>query len=378
MKPNIFEYRAYIAEDFFSLSLAYIATTFPNIGQNLIQRIAVLAGKPPMFFGSFVSCSFVGHRAPKPHFASKPDLAITCSKRTIYFENKLETPMSFDQMRRHADPMGPNDNLIFVSNIRHQNAALRSLSGYLHPTDADHYVWVDLLPAFESHFRKKSLAANILEDFKTALKANGMIGRTIKDAKGSLFTRHSEAEDLALRQLGDVMTELGYKVRKKSVREDTLRVYPYGQYPLLNPRFRATEADLDENWDKECLELTVWSKGKSNALRRYLDYLENFRSTKDCAFLGLEEPSFSRDHHQLCGWFVMPLRFLGRDPNVKIDFTGLTESLRRTLIFLRKAPHFPRPRLAPLGLEPVLPNVAKGAGRNRSNQSPARERVPLR
>jgi hypothetical protein len=197
------------------------------------------------------------------------------------------------------------------------------------------------LPAFESHFRKKGLAANILEDFKTALKANGMIGRTIKDAKGSLFTRHSEAEDLALRQLGDVMTELGYKVRKKAAREDTLRVYPstYGQYPLLNPRFRATEADRDEDWDKECLELTVWSKGKSIGPRRYLDYLENFRSTKDCAFLGLEEPySISRDYH-LFGWFVMPLRFLGRGPNVTIDFTGLTESLRRTLIFLRKAPH---------------------------------------
>ena len=93
-------------------------------------------------------------------------------------------------------------------------------------------------------------------------------------------------------------------------------------------------------WDKECLELHVWSKG--NALRRYLGYLENFRSTKDCAFLGLEEPySISRDYH-LFGRFVMPLRFLGHGPNVKIDFTGLTESLRRILFFLRKAPHFPQ------------------------------------
>ena len=92
-------------------------------------------------------------------------------------------------------------------------------------------------------------------------------------------------------------------------------------------------------WDKECLELHVWSKGKSNGLRRYLGYLENFRSTKDCAFLGLEEPySISRDYH-LFGWFLMPLRFLGHGPNVKIDFTGLTESLRRILFFLRKAPH---------------------------------------
>jgi hypothetical protein len=253
--------------------------------------------------------------------------------------------MSFDQMRRHAGltRRNPNCKLIFVSNIQHQNAALRSLRGYLHPRDADHYLWVDLLPAFESHFRKKSLGANILEDFKIALKANGMIGRTIKDAKGSLYTQHSEASDLALRQLGDVLRELGYKVLKKSPREDTLRVYPsaYCQYPLLNPRFRATEADLDEDWDKDCLELSVWSKEKSNGLGRYLDYLEKFRSTKDCAFLGLEEPWFSDDyplHH--CGWFVMPLRFLGHGPNVKIDFTGLTESLRRTLIFLRKAPSF--------------------------------------
>ena len=86
MKPNIFEYRRYTPEDFFSLSLAYIATTFPSIGQKLIRRIAVLAGKPPMFFGSFESCSFVGQEFLKAHVASKLDLEITCSKRTIYFE----------------------------------------------------------------------------------------------------------------------------------------------------------------------------------------------------------------------------------------------------------------------------------------------------
>jgi hypothetical protein len=106
---------------------------------------------------------------------------------------------------------------------------------------------------------------------------------------------------------------------------------------FLIREFRATEADLDEDWDKECLELSVWSKGKSNGLRRYLSYLEKFRSTKDCAFLGREEPWFSGNYH-LWGWFVMPLRFLGHGPNVKIDFKALTESLQRTLIFLRKGP----------------------------------------
>jgi hypothetical protein len=338
MKPNIFEYHVDTAEDFFSRSLAYIANMFPGIGRNLVQRIAVLAGKPPTFFGSFKSCAFVGKVFPEAHDISKPDLEITCSNGTIYFENKLETPISLDQMRRHADLTcrNPKCKLIFVSNIQHKNPVLRSLPGYLHPRDADHYVWVDLLPAFDSYFKKNSLGANILADFKTALKANGMIGRTIKGAKGSLYTTHSEASHLALRQLWVVLKELGYKLAKKSAHETTLRVYPstYGDYPLLNPRFRATAADLDEAWDRECLEVTVLSKGDRIGLSRYL---EKFCPTQDGVFLG---PEISGTSYTVHGWFVMPLRFVGRGTNVEIDFTKLTDSLQKVLIFLRKAPHF--------------------------------------
>jgi hypothetical protein len=80
MKPNIFKYYHFdTAEDFFSGSLGYIANMFPGIGQNLVQRIAVLAGKPPTFFGSFKTCAFVGHVFPEAHNISKPDLEITCS-----------------------------------------------------------------------------------------------------------------------------------------------------------------------------------------------------------------------------------------------------------------------------------------------------------
>ena len=245
MKPNIFEYGRYTAEDFFSRSLAYIATTFPSIGQNLIQRIAVSAGKPPMFFGSFESCTFVGHTVLKPHFTSKPDLKITCSKRTIYFENKLETPMSFDQLLRQADPMclNPKWNLIFVSNIQHQNAALRSLPGYLHPRDADHYLWVDLMPAFESNFKKKSLGANILEDFRTALKANGMIGRTIKDAKAlppesqrSLRNTRTDLDKFSPTEITALIAH-GYSCARKTLIEAHLLTEgapPFSWDPLRN------------------------------------------------------------------------------------------------------------------------------------------------
>ena len=98
MKPNIFIFPSRCPEDFFSGSLAYITNLFPAIGQSLVQRIAVLAGRKPDYFGTFEQCEFVGQEFPDGHSASRPDLKILCSDRTIYFENKLESPLSFDQM----------------------------------------------------------------------------------------------------------------------------------------------------------------------------------------------------------------------------------------------------------------------------------------
>lgn len=203
MKPNIFIFYPYCHEDFFSSSLAYIVNLFPVIGQRLVQRISVLAGKEPDYFGVFGRCEFVGQEFPDSHTASRPDLKILCSDGTIYFENKLESPLSLDQMQRHNSFICryPKCSLIFVSNIHHENSRLRSLTGYLHPDGADHYLWVDFLPVFVNNYRRNSLAGKILADFNAALKTNGMIGRTIKGARGSLYTYNSDASHLALRQL---------------------------------------------------------------------------------------------------------------------------------------------------------------------------------
>jgi len=92
MKPNIFIFSSHCPEDFFSRSLAYITNLFPVTGQNLVQRIAVLAGREPDYFGVFV-----GHEFPDDHTVSRPDLKILCTDRTIYFENKLESPLSLDR-----------------------------------------------------------------------------------------------------------------------------------------------------------------------------------------------------------------------------------------------------------------------------------------
>ena len=264
MNPNLFIHCNYQSEDFFSSSLAYIVDLFPAIGQRLVRRIAVLAGRPPEFFGAFERCEFVGQEFPVGHTCSRPDLIIVCSRSSIYFENKLESPLSLDQMQRHAKLTAENPNyfLIFVSNIHHENPALRLLSGYVHPEQTDHFLWVDFLPAFESAHRSNSLSARILANFEAAMKANGMIGRSIKGAVGSLFTHNSPASHLALNQLWTFLAGLGFKLARKAAQETTIRVYAkkQRQYPLLNPRFLPTAAWLDETWDKECIDFTVISK----------------------------------------------------------------------------------------------------------------------
>jgi hypothetical protein len=334
MKPNIFIFCRDCPEDFFSRSLAYIANLFPAIGQSLIQRIAVLAGKAPDYFGVFEQCEFVGQELQDGHTTSKPDLKILCSDHTIFFENKLDSPLSLDQMQRHATFIcrNPKCSLIFVSNIQHKNTALRTLPGYLRPEQTDHYLWTDFLPVFAGNNRRNSLASKILADFDGALKANGMIGRKIRGADGSLYTSHSDASHLALTQLRNLLIEVGFKVTKKSHKETTLRVYPvkYLQYPLLNPRFEATSAWLDEDWDRECLDFTVVSLRGGSSLDRQLG---KFHSTKTCAFIVTSYEATNGYHYH--GHFVFPLGFIGRAPNWEIDFGALKEPLMRLFHFLK-------------------------------------------
>ena len=334
MKPNMFIFYPYCPEDFFSSSLAYIVNLFPAIGQRLVQRIAVLAGKAPDYFGVFGRCEFVGQEFPDRHTASRPDLKILCSDGTIYFENKLESPLSLDQMQRHASftCRDPKCSLIFFSNIHHENSRLRSLPGYLHPEGADHYLWVDFLPVFDNNYRRNSLGGKLLADFDAALKANGMIGRTIKGASGSLYTYNSDASHLALRQLWDLLKELGFRLSRKSARETTIRAYPsrHKQYPLLNPRFMPTAAWLDEAWDRECLDFTVLSKGDGTVLDRQL---RTFRSMKECAFIA--NPFETINGYYYHGHFIFPLEFAGKAASREIDFIALKQPLARMLDFLK-------------------------------------------
>lgn len=342
MTPNIFIDQGRSGEDFFSHGLAYILNLFPRMGQAFVDRIAVLAGKKPGYFGAFDKCEFVGHTFPQGHTASKPDLKFVCSARTIYFENKLESPLSVAQMQRHAELIGydSKSHLLFVSNINHVSPDLRSIARYIHPRGKDHYLWVDLLPALASHDRKASLAARIIADFRGALKRYGMVGRTIKGAKGSLYTPGSEASHLALSQLAEELRGLGFTVSRKQGRERTLRVYPsrHGEYPLLNPWFSATAAWLDPKLDFECLIFAVITR--TNApdliLRSKAPDLAHFASRRDGVFVSdpFEHPSGYTCH----GHFVLPVTFSSERGTSTIDFPSLANPLKRILRSLTQPP----------------------------------------
>ena len=340
MTPNIFVDQTHCAEDFFSHALAYILNLFPRMGQAFADRIAVLAGKKPAYFGEFRACEFVGQEFQPGHKASKPDLRLVCSARTIYFENKLESPLSVVQMQRHAALIRSDSksHLLFVSNISHRKPELRSISRYIHPTGKDHYLWLDLLPALESHNRKASLAARIVADFREALKLNGMVGRTIKGAKGSLYTQGSEASHLALRQLSQELRGLGFTVVRKPVHERTLRVYPshHGEYPLLNPWFSATATWLDSKLDFECLVFAVLSRPRESYLDRRLAH---FTSHRDCVYISdTFEHAKGYAYH---GFFVLPVTFLsakGERGTSYIDFQSLAKPLKRVLRSLTESP----------------------------------------
>jgi hypothetical protein len=333
MRPNIFVFGSYGPEDYFSLSLAYITTLFPEIGQRMVHRLLELANRPVNSFGTFTRCEFVGQEYPTGHTSSRPDLHIECSRGAIYCENKLEAPLDIGQVEEHFQFVCKTEHcaLAFISNVYSDEPRLKSIGeAYLHPIGRAHYLWVDLLPAFEIQRPSADVGAAVLRDFSLALKWNGVVDRRIKGAQDSLYTPRSDAKLLTLQSLWELLSELGFALSPKPAREMTIRAYAVRrlQYPLLNPFFVATAATLDPAWDKECLAFRVLSKGD----RALLDsQLRAFESDGECSFFpnGFERGGYS-DH----GYFVIPLHFIGDDIASEIDFRALAKPLKRMRQFL--------------------------------------------
>jgi hypothetical protein len=211
---------------------------------------------------------------------------------------------------------------------------MKTLTRYLCPEHADHFLWQDFASVFSSAARKNSLADRILSDFRTAMRTNGMIGRMIAGASGSLYTGGSDAMHLALHQLWDVMHDLGFKLTRKIGREHTIRAYPvkHLQYPLLNPRFIPTAIAFGEYLDRELLKIDVYSKGAAQPLDRKLD---RFVSDVNCEYVSLTVNDTADDGFNFHGMFLMPLLFKGKGKTMEIDFSSLRPQLKRVLDFCK-------------------------------------------
>lgn len=327
MRPNIFlSPKSHADEDHFSQGLAYILNLLPALGRDFAERIAILAGMRHNYFGDYHGCEFIALEFLEGAQASRPDLRLECARGEIFFENKLDAPLNLKQVQKHARLLSETkrSHLVFVSNTNHPCPALRSIRGYLHPKDRDHYLWLDLLPALDGRYRGGSHAAQLLRDFREALKQRGMEGRPIRGAKGSLYAPGSEAATLALNQLDELLTDLGFCVGHKKG-EGTLRVYPrkYGKYPLLNPVFQASAVWLDPNLNFDVLVITVLSRNRVKGLDAALS---RYQSGGACAFIA--DKFKSENSYTYHGHFVLPVMFENHPDGSTIRFAALDAPLR--------------------------------------------------
>jgi hypothetical protein len=160
-----------------------------------------------------------------------------------------------------------------------------------------------------------------------------MTHRTIKGATGNLYDNQSEACHLALEQLREMLDAIGFKVRKKSPRESTLRVYIEGcQYPLLNPRFESSPECFGVRGHKESLVFTVISRDLGNRLDRALGA---FPSTDQCTFS--PDASDQPDGYRRHGFFLLPLSFNGEPGEQQVDLVALKGGLIEMRDFLKQA-----------------------------------------
>ena len=159
-----------------------------------------------------------------------------------------------------------------------------------------------------------------------------MITRLLKGFAGNLYDSDSEAHHRSLERLAVVLDQLGYRVRKKAEREATLRVYlrQDQRYPLLNPRFERTAADLDAALDRECVVVTVLSKHENGSLQRHL---EAYPAADHSRFVPNGVAKFGYFCH---GYFVVSLAFSGTEGSEDIEFDHLAIPFRAILAHMRR------------------------------------------
>jgi hypothetical protein len=142
------------------------------------------------------------------------------------------------------------------------------------------------------------------------------------DADDDMFEPGSEANHEALELLGELLVDVGFRVRKKARKEATLRVYLEGRdHPLLNPRFEPSGDAWGLPDFDECVVFTAWMEQVPDGLRERLQ-----QAAVGFEFIGGEGSSDA--DQELLGWFVVLMGFDEDDDEVRFDLALLEESLR--------------------------------------------------
>ncbi|MDQ6608348.1 MAG: hypothetical protein M3Y85_00810 [Bacteroidota bacterium] len=340
IRPNVFLFKNFTNEDHFTNSLGYILNLFPvELGARFLSRITDLTGLPVGHFGKFIKAEFSGHFLQNEDSTSKPDMIIHTSTTKIFFEVKLRAGLSKNQLERHFNDVDKdNAYLLLVSNIQtpiSENVLMRK--NYLKPQNQNHFIWSQFETVFNIISRKGGIKELLLNDFRQSLRSNGIKGRQIIGTEDNLYTNGSDAENLVLDKLKDMLTKIGFKAWRKK-QEFTLRVNleKAGKDPLLNPRIYPTGEWLNDACIKECMIVHCYSmNADADEILNKLDRLESIFENVKTYYNDVSSNHKYPDHYFY--YIYIPLQFLKVENLDDLDWNYLEKIWRKIYELMKSA-----------------------------------------
>lgn len=167
-KPNIFRISQKLAgEDRFTAYWHYILSSYPSVGQSILDEVALSAGLTKTRF-----ISAIDH--PIGDQKNRPDFEIEGDEYNIVFEHKIFSELGEQQLERYLKLVSMRSKktyLAFVSARNHKlDDAVLSNPLYIQPCgEAEHFTWQVLGP------RLKRERSGLVKEFLQYMEMEGLL-----------------------------------------------------------------------------------------------------------------------------------------------------------------------------------------------------------
>ncbi|MEE3718840.1 hypothetical protein V2H45_19020 [Tumidithrix elongata RA019] len=156
-------------EDYFTASLQYVIENFPNLGQDIVNFLAVQAGKSTTRF-------FKAIDHPRGNGLNYLDFLLKCEDYDILCEHKLGSSLGELQLERYirvAESKPKKTYLTLISNGNHSiNQSVLNHELYLRPENRSfqHFRWQDIYPLVVKQKKRQNRLIEEFAEFMEYLK----------------------------------------------------------------------------------------------------------------------------------------------------------------------------------------------------------------